>query len=112
MKTLRHGDWTFIPFTEKIPKEAKKIQLTQNNFTFAEGEATGHFHTLHVPKLEDMKFYKMPDDSYFVKILKNGYATHPEHSMKNDLIIPAGIYKLYQRREKDWFSLTTRRVLD
>lgn len=111
MKTLRHGDWSFAPIKE-IPKEAVRIEIKKNEFTFAEGEATGHFHTLHVPKMEDMEFFKMPDGSYAVKMSKDGYATHPEHSMKNDLLVPKGMYRLFQRREKDWFSLTTRRVID
>ena len=111
MKTLRHGDWTFLPINE-MPKDAKKIEVKDNKYTFAEGEATGHFHTLHAPKIEDMEFFKMSDGSYVVNLKSNGYATHPEHSMKTDLIVPKGMYRIFQRREKDWFSLSVRRVID
>jgi hypothetical protein len=110
MNTLRHGDWTFHPTNEKVTGE--KVKLTTNEYTFAEGEATGHFHTLHADRLEDMDFYRQSDGSYMVVLKKDGYATHPEHSMKTDLVIPAGTYHLKQRREKDWFSLTVRKVID
>ena len=41
--SLRHGDFTFVP-VEKI--EGTKIETKDNQFTFGEGEATGHMHTL------------------------------------------------------------------
>lgn len=108
--SLRHGDWTFVPTTKKMKGE--KIELTKPEFTFGEGEATGHFHTLHTQNLEDMEWYRCSDGGYIVTLKKDGFATHPEHSMKLDLVVPAGTYKVYQRREKDWFSLSTRRVID
>lgn len=111
MKTLRHGDFTFAEISE-LPKGAKKIKNKDNKYTFAEGEATGHFHTLHAPRTEDMTFYLLPDGSYVVKLKKEAYATHPEHSVKNDLIVPAGLYRLYQRRERDWFQNVVRKVID
>jgi len=111
MKTLRQGDWTFSPIRQVL-KEARKITLKDNKFTFAEGEQTGHFHTLVVPTVDDMEFYKLADGSYIVKVKKEGYATHPEHSTKHDLVVPVGTYHLKQRREKDWFSLAVRRVVD
>jgi hypothetical protein len=110
MNTLRHGDFTFYPTNESPTGE--KIDIKGREFTFAEGEATGHFHTIHVPAVDDMECYKQADGSYMVVMHKEGYATHPEHSLKNDLVIPIGTYHLKQRREKDWFSLNVRRVLD
>ena len=107
--SLRHGDYTFVP-VKRV--EGTKIETKGNTFIFGEGEATGHMHTLHVPHMDDMEWYKQADGSYIVTLKKDGYATHPEHSMRTDMIVPAGTYKVYQRREKDWFSLSTRRVID
>jgi hypothetical protein len=107
--SLRNGDWSFIPTNEKIIGETIKHDGT---FTFAEGEATGHFHKLMVKNKDDMTFKKMPDGSYLVVLKSEGIATHPEHSLKRHLTIPPGTYKLTQRREKDWFQLITRKVLD
>lgn len=108
--SLRHGDFTFFPYTGKI--EGEKIEMRDNKFTFAEGEATGHLHTLHVPSLDDMEWYKLPDGGYIVRLHTQGYATHPEHSIKTDLVVPPGMYTVKQRREKDWFSLIVRQVID
>lgn len=110
MNSLRHGDWSFFPTNKKMT--GAKIKLTKNEYTFAEGEATNHFHTLHVPSVDDMEWTKLDDCSYMVTLHKDGYATHPEHSMKTDLVVPAGTYIVRQRREKDWFSLSVRRVID
>lgn len=107
--SLRHGDWSFIPTTEKIA--GKKIE-TGKDFIFGEGEATGHMHALHVPTIDDMEWYKQEDGSWMVVVKNEAYATHPEHSMKVDLKIAPGTYRVRQAREKDWFSLTTRQVID
>lgn len=107
--SLRNGDWTFTPTKDEVKgKEVKH----NGSFIFATGEATNHHHVITVPKEEDMTLVKMPDGSFLVKFEKDAVISHPEHSMKNDLIVPAGTYRLNQRREKDWFSLTTRKIID
>ena len=105
----RNGDWSFVPFAGEITGE--KINHNKDEFTFGEGEATNHMHTAHLPK-EDMQFYKQTDGSWLVEFKSEARLTHPEHSMKVDMIVPAGVYKVYQRREKDWFSGAVRKVID
>ena len=107
-KIYRHGDWNFIP-AEKIAGEKIK---TDNEFTWAVGEARNHNHTAHATDITKMNWYKMPDGSYFVDFKEDIKLTHPEHSTKIDLVVPIGIYKVIQRREKDWFQLTVRKILD
>lgn len=107
--SLRQGDWSFIQTDEKIT--GKKLEHN-GEFVFAEGEATNHFHAIKVKNKEDMILTKMSDGSYLVTLKSKGIATHPEHSLKVDLEIPAGTYRLKQRREKDWFQLVTRKVID
>lgn len=107
--TLRHGDWNLKPVNDI---KGERIEHNSKDFVFGEGEATNHFHTLHAPAIDDMEWFKTQDGGYYVRLKNDAYATHPEHSEKVDLVVPAGTYHVYQAREKDWFSLATRRVID
>jgi len=110
MKNIkRNGDWIFVETNEDMTgKELKH----NGSYVFAEGEATGHLHTICVPNIEDMTITKLPDGSYMVDIRKQANVTHPEHSLKKDITLSPRRYKLIQKREKDWFQLATRKVLD
>ncbi len=108
-KIYRNGDWTFVPTKGELKGE---LQCHKGSYVFAEGEATGHLHTINVGRVEDMVLTKLPDGSYMVRFSSEATVTHPEHSMKSDLKVPAGTYMLIQRREKDWFTLSTRKVID
>jgi hypothetical protein len=55
---------------------------------------------------------KLDNGDYVFQTKSEVRVTHPEHSAKVDLILPAGTYRLNQRREIDWFSQTVRRVID
>lgn len=107
---LRHGDWGFYPTNKELTGE--KVILTSNEFTWGLGEKTGHNHTLHTERIEDMEWYPQPDGSYLVKINAEAWATHPQHSLKGDLKVAPGVYRVQQSREKDWFSLATRKIVD
>lgn len=107
-QTYRHGDWNFVTVNEI---KGEKIELKEDKFTFAVGEASNHYHTAHADMTE-MAWYKLPDGSYTVKVDTDMRLTHPEHSLTKDLIVKPGIYKVYQRREKDWLSMETRKVKD
>ena len=105
----RNGDWTFIA----TDVEAHGKELKHNGtFIFATGEATNHHHAIAVKNKEDMKLTKMSDGSYLITLTAEATVTHPEHSQKKDLYISPGTYKLTQKREKDWFSLATRKIID
>jgi hypothetical protein len=109
MNSYRNGDWTFI----KIGKcEIAKPLNHDGEFTFAEGEATGHFHKIIVSDKRDLILTKTATGDYILSLGSEATITHPEHSMKKDLKIPAGFYRLQQRREKDWFANTVRKVID
>jgi hypothetical protein len=108
MKIYRNGDWTFVETT----KQVSSLEKHQGNYVFAEGEATGHLHTISVPEVDDMKITKLPDGSYIVDLRADATVAHPEHSLRGDLKVAPGTYHLVQRREKDWFTLATRKVID
>lgn len=111
---LRHGDW-LLKSIDKLPdnleKAVNKIK-SKTVFRFATGEATNHHHEVKVKEAYDMEWFKDEFGNYYVHMKAEGVATHPEHSEKNDLVIPAGIYKVHQAREYDWFQMTTRKVID
>jgi hypothetical protein len=108
MNTYRNGDWTITPTKESITNPIKH----NGSFVFAEGEATGHFHTIVVERPEDLSIEKTATGDYIFVLTSKARVTHPEHSMKVDLEIPPGTYRLNQRREKDWFQMVTRKVID
>lgn len=111
----RNGDWSIQKVDQEfINKHLGKTEELKHNgtFTFAEGEATGHYHKAVVKEKENMSFSRMPDGSYLVSFKEEATITHPEHSEKVDLKIPIGDYIFYKRREKDWLSLSTRKVID
>lgn len=110
MKNIkRNGDWLIV----KVEEEFKGKELKHNgSFIFATGEATNHHHVITVKKPQDMILTKMADGSYLVELKNEATITHPEHSLKVDIKIKKGTYKIFQKREKDWFSLSTRKILD
>lgn len=109
MLSFRNGDWTITKYEGHL--EGKPIRH-RGSYVFAEGEATGHYHTLVVNKPGELTIVELPNGDYVFKALSEVTITHPEHSMKVDLRIPPGTWRLNQRREKDWFSLVTRKVID
>lgn len=107
MKQYRHqGDVTIHEFSEKI--EGEKVNHN-GSLTLAFGEATGHHHTISVPKIDDMDAVKTSDGGWLLTLRAEGTLVHQEHK---PIVIPVGTYRIGHEREKDWFALTTRRVVD
>lgn len=114
MINLRHGDWLFKQI-EKLPEGLKKAEnkiKSDTVFRFATGEATNHHHEVATKKAEDMEWFSDELGNYYVKFTDEALAKHPEHSVKTDLKIMPGIYKVYQAEEYDWFQDIARKVID
>lgn len=109
MISFRNGDWSITEYKGELSGAPLKHA---GSFVFAEGEATGHFHTIVAQKPQDLVIEKIANGDYIFVLKSEARITHPEHSMKVDLVVPAGTYRLNQRREKDWLSMTTRKVID
>ncbi len=106
MKNIkRHGDINFLPSKKLDGEEIKH----NGSFVLAEGETTGHCHVITVPKVEDMILTKLPDGSMLVTLKSEAKVTHEEHKT---IKVKPGIYHIGREREKDWFSLSVRRVID
>ena len=101
MKNFKHqGDIVFVPFKGKVEGGEK-----QNKVTVGWGETTGHTHDVHC---DDMRVIKT-DGSFILVLGSEGRVTHQEHK---DIILAPGTYTVEHEREKDWFSLSTRKVID
>jgi hypothetical protein len=102
---LRHGDVALIP--AKLPKGVKGKLLTELVIAF--GETTGHNHTLTAEPETKFKVVETSDGTRYFVLNKTAQLTHPEH--KTITVLP-GVYVQGQEREKDWFSLSVRKVVD
>ena len=101
----RHGDIN-LHSIEKIDGEIIKHKGV---FVIGEGETTGHRHLLTVENPKDLIIKKDSNGDFYFQLLSKGTLTHEEHKT---LEIMPGIYKRIQEREKDWFSLAVRKVID
>lgn len=89
MVWIRHGDVVLQKVDEIMGKQKLVKELV-----LAEGEVTGHFHTLSGQVLESVY-----NDERFVEVKKNdAVLTHPEH---DSLTIPKGKYIVLLQREVD-----------
>ena len=102
---LRHGDISFHP----INKAEGEIIKHNGSFVLAEGETTGHKHVITTENIADMEVRRASDGGYILTLKKAGTISHEEHKT---IIVPPGTYQVGKEREMDWFSLTTRKVID
>ena len=105
-KLYRHGDIVFVR-TDKLGS-GEKVKGT-NNLVIAEGETTGHKHLLTIADIMDMEAYRLPDGAWSLHLKAEGVVTHEEHGT---ITLPAGDYKVYRKREKDWFMGAVRKIVD
>lgn len=95
------GDIVFVPFTGKVFGDLQK----QKKVTVGWGEVTGHTHDVHC---DDMQVLKT-DKGFILVLGKEGTVTHQEHKK---IVLAPGTYVVEHEREMDWFSKTTRKVID
>lgn len=113
MKQLkRNGDWNIKYISKKEFEKMKANGVKHTSPIFAEGEATNHFHAVKTKTEKDFELIKLPDGSYLMKLEDDAVITHPEHSLKVDLEVQKGYAILYKGREKNWFSLATKKIVD
>lgn len=105
MNVFRHGDVDLIE--AKLPEGCKV--LSTGDVTIAEGEATGHHHTVY-PEPGVIASLLLKDDRRFLKI-ENGFALlkHQEH---HTLRLPSGVFEIGMEQEYDPFENELRKVID
>lgn len=106
MKNFKHqGDIPLYPHKGLVEGSPLKHNGT---FVLALGEATGHHHRIEVGDIADMQIVKT-EGGYILTLKKEATITHQEHL---PITLAPGVYRTGHEREKDWFSLATRRVVD
>ena len=105
-KIYRQGD-IIIKQIEELPKNLKVVSK-ENQFILAEGEQTGHKHTL-VAEPQTMEILQDESGRYYIKLSNAATLTHQEHKI---ITLPEGIYEVGNEREYDYFLEEIRKVQD
>ena len=89
-----------------IPNGAKRVSAKNGKYVFAEGEMTGHCHSVVADKRIEM-FEK--DGRMYVGVKEPANLEHQEHST---IEIPVGEYEISRVLEYDHFAEEARAVTD
>lgn len=92
---------------DQMPKGLKKKSPAARGFVIAEGEVTGHAHTIATDAVEAM----FVDDAgvIYAQIKKQVDLLHEEH---NPVSLPPGLYRFGGVQEFDHFENEARQVVD
>lgn len=101
----QQGDVLMIP-CKSIPAAAKPVLAKNGRLTLAEGEATGHSHSIMAEKGAELRRH---DQTMFLTLKEPTTITHEEHK---PIDLPAGTYEIRLVREVDPFADEIRRVQD
>src|SRR5688572_21776100 len=105
-KHVRHGD-VLLVWVEALPASAK--ELTQGTkYTVAEGEFTGHAHVLSTRTKGGIRVFEHEGMRY-LDLTGKARIKHQEH---HELEVPAGLWRVDQEREFDYFTQEITRVQD
>lgn len=99
------GDIPCYPFKGKLT--GKKVSHN-GSFILALGEATGHNHKITVANPDDLEIREV-EGGFILTLKSEATISHQEHL---PIILTPGKYRTGHEREKDWFSLAVRRVID
>ena len=100
----QQGDVLFYS-VRRIPRGAVRKSIEDRTIILAQGEATGHAHTLVD---EDVEVYTAASGNY-IKSREGFTVRHEEHQA---LAVPAGRWRLGRVREYDHFEEESRPVRD
>lgn len=94
---LQQGDVLLRRVTE-IPSTFKRVKATKRGYVLAEGETTGHAHTIE--ESEDIELYQ-EGERLLAQVLKSVTVTHEEHG---PITLDAGIWEIGRVVEEDEFG--------
>lgn len=107
MFLARQGD-VMIMGVDEIPEGLEKIKPGVRGYVLAEGEATGHAHTLNEVQFAQMwKGSQEEDPDLFLKTDKACTVVHEEHGTIN---LPEGTFLV--RRQREYSPEEIRKVQD
>lgn len=99
---IRQGD-VYMERVSSIPTTAKQITPIGGRIILAEGEATGHHHSVDADAADWWK----TDTEQFLQVYETAEVVHQEHA---PLILKKGIYHITRQRE--YTPAATRNVMD
>ena len=105
MKQLQHGD-VILQEVNGLPSGVSQVKIKAGCIILAEGEATGHHHTITD---EGCKLFELKGELYLEVTAPEVVVTHEEHKA---IPIPTGIYKVGRVQEYDYFAEMARQVRD
>jgi len=91
MNQARQGD-VFLQRVDSIPDNAIPIKDVNGNLVLAEGEATGHAHTVQATHAA----MYLAGTVMYLKVLQQCYLYHQEHT---EIQLPVGDYQITRQRE-------------
>ena len=103
----QQGD-VLIETVEVIPENTKLVKKVNGRSILAEGEATGHAHTV-LDKSVNLFQNQNDTSELFLSASKEFTVTHEEHKK---IRVPAGDYKIRRVQEYDHFEEEARQVRD
>jgi hypothetical protein len=92
---VRQGDVLLVPITE-IPKAAKRASSKHRRLVLAEGEVTGHHHS--IAERPGVELLEVPSQNELFLLVKEGDALleHQEHAT---ITLKPGAYRVIRQRE-------------
>ena len=107
MDQIRQGD-IWIEQCETIPHEATKVRATGRDYVLAEGEATGHAHTIEATP--DVELYEL-NGVLYCRVLGETVVRHQEHA---SVTLAPGAYRVRRQIEEraEGPRLDPRHVID
>lgn len=104
----RHGDVDLIPV--KLPDDCEVAKT--GDLTVAEGEATGHHHTIY-PPAGVIATMLLKGERKFIALTKDAPIRHQEHDTRTIKALDKGYgYEIKIEREEDPFEDEIRQVQD
>lgn len=99
----QQGD-VLIKAVEKIPVQRRCVHRTKRGYILAEGEATGHAHSV----LDEIEMFEA-NGMKFISATHEFTVVHEEHGK---ITVPSGIYEIDIVQEYDHFAEEVRHVVD
>ena len=104
-KRHQQGDLKLTPVSI-VPEGAKRLSSRAGRYVLAEGEATGHAHTIE--ECPEVEMYER-DGTLFLRTAGPATIEHQEHAAQ---IVEPGIYEVGRVLEYDYLKEQARMVLD
>jgi len=107
-KLYQQGD-VLLFSVEKIPDECKTMKADHRGWVLAEGEATGHAHTIPMGVDSGSVLFEDEGHNLWLNASKSVTIKHQEHKA---VTLPKGKYKIGIVKEVDPFSEEIHKVRD